>query len=405
MGKIYLYTSLFPFGNVAEAFVKNELNYIGEKELVIIPINKANHVRQIPPNVKIDNNIYDRSCIQIIHAVFGIFTPRVIKEVIRSIKTLTKLSYIKDLLKYLYAANLVYYDILRRVDKDSNDVFYSYWLSYAPIAFAYYKSSHLDTRCKFVSRAHGSDLYSTLVGVYYPLRNFTFKYIDKVYTISINGKKFLNKEYCELEGKTELSRLGVDDNMKSTGNNHSDSSSINVVSCSSIIPLKRVHLIYKSLYSFAKNHPCIHIKWSHFGDGYLKQDLQSLIMSVEKLDNLDIELKGSMHNEDILKDYQNNLYHCLINLSESEGVPVSMMEAISSGIPLLGTKVGGTNEIITDETGRLLDVNFTQSEFDEAFEFIINNIGNLSVSAHHFFLENYNSKINYTAFYSSFDRI
>ena len=53
-----------------------------------------------------------------------------------------------------------------------------------------------------------------------------------------------------------------------------------------------------------------------------------------------------------------NYIDALINVSESEGLPFSMMEAISFGIPVIGTNVGGVKEIINNDTGILLEKDF-----------------------------------------------
>lgn len=42
------------------------------------------------------------------------------------------------------------------------------------------------------------------------------------------------------------------------------------------------------------------------------------------------------------------------NVSSSEGLPVSLMEAASCGLPLLATDVGGNCEIVDDSVGRLI---------------------------------------------------
>ncbi len=44
-------------------------------------------------------------------------------------------------------------------------------------------------------------------------------------------------------------------------------------------------------------------------------------------------------------------------MSETEGIPVSIMEAQSFGIPVIATSVGGTPEIVNNINGLLLDVN------------------------------------------------
>jgi glycosyltransferase involved in cell wall biosynthesis len=67
---------------------------------------------------------------------------------------------------------------------------------------------------------------------------------------------------------------------------------------------------------------------------------------------------GQCKNEEILRFYENNHVDLFISLSESEGLPVSMMEAQSYGIPILASNVGGISEIVQNEkTGILLPVN------------------------------------------------
>ena len=47
-----------------------------------------------------------------------------------------------------------------------------------------------------------------------------------------------------------------------------------------------------------------------------------------------------------------------VNLSTIEGVPVSIMEAQSSGIPVLATDVGSSKEIVDDDNGFLIPKDF-----------------------------------------------
>ena len=39
----------------------------------------------------------------------------------------------------------------------------------------------------------------------------------------------------------------------------------------------------------------------------------------------------------------------LVNTSSSEGIPVSMMEAMARGVPVIGTDVGGVREILAED--------------------------------------------------------
>lgn len=43
-------------------------------------------------------------------------------------------------------------------------------------------------------------------------------------------------------------------------------------------------------------------------------------------------------------------------MSDSEGIPVSIMEAMSFGIPVIARNVGGMSEIVNEENGLLLEM-------------------------------------------------
>ena len=60
---------------------------------------------------------------------------------------------------------------------------------------------------------------------------------------------------------------------------------------------------------------------------------------------------------------------CLVNVSSSEGLPVSLMEACSFGIPCIATEVGGTPEVVHDGvTGFLLGKNPKAADIAAAIE-------------------------------------
>ncbi len=43
-----------------------------------------------------------------------------------------------------------------------------------------------------------------------------------------------------------------------------------------------------------------------------------------------------------------------VNSSISEGISLTILEAMAAGVPVVATAVGGTPEIVTDEVGRLV---------------------------------------------------
>ncbi|MCE7921378.1 MAG: glycosyltransferase, partial [Chloroflexi bacterium CFX1] len=55
-----------------------------------------------------------------------------------------------------------------------------------------------------------------------------------------------------------------------------------------------------------------------------------------------------------------------LNVSSTEGTSVAMMEAVSCGIPVLATAVGGNVEIVREKNGFLLGENPTPDEIANA---------------------------------------
>ena len=47
-------------------------------------------------------------------------------------------------------------------------------------------------------------------------------------------------------------------------------------------------------------------------------------------------------------------YHCMLLTSESEGLPLSIVQALLLGLPVVASAVGGVVDIVTDRTTGLL---------------------------------------------------
>ena len=158
---------------------------------------------------------------------------------------------------------------------------------------------------------------------------------NKPYSITPNGYD------TAYHSKLVKSQLGK-------SNSHSPilnkaSNAVLICSCSSLIPLKRVDVMIKVLAKLKLG--LVH--WVHFGDGPLRIELENLADKYE----VSFEFQGNVSNDEILKYYAANYVDIFINLSSSEGIPVSIMEAQSASIPVLALDVGGCSEIVNDENG------------------------------------------------------
>ncbi|MBW7840883.1 MAG: glycosyltransferase [Chitinophagaceae bacterium] len=130
---------------------------------------------------------------------------------------------------------------------------------------------------------------------------------------------------------------------------YSQDGCLRLLSCSSIIPLKRLDRIIDALKLITD----ISVIWVHIGDGGLRQNLQSMCKDLPT--NINVTFVGQFKSQEVLNYYIRNQVDLFINTSASEGVPVSIMEALSAGVPVFATDVGGTSEIIDNSVGMLLD--------------------------------------------------
>lgn len=339
--KLILLTSSFPYGN-GEVFLKDELEILSShfEEIIIVPKNPKGELNITPLNCKIwkhKNSSYH----------FAFFKFEFYKHLFQEFSELRKsknpitIFKLKVAIKYLVNGLRIKKEIKSILKLNSNTLLYSYWCDENAVA-----TSLLKNKLIKVSRVHGWDLYfERHPEGYLPFRSLIKNSLDFIFPISEAGNRYLIEKWGVNSSKILLSRLGTIQKYK----NHIDKSSneIILVSCSSIIPLKRLDKIIETI-SLLK---IKNVKWVHFGDGELRTEMEDL---ANKLLNIDFEFRGAVPNSEVLEFYAENYIDLFINLSDTEGIPVSIMEAMSFGIPVLGTDVGGTSEIINNENGYLI---------------------------------------------------
>lgn len=263
---------------------------------------------------------------------------------------------IKELVRTLYRAQLFESFLKSRIAKGKRDfdLIYFYWMTAEVLgAIQFQKCSQ--PGLKIVSRAHNSDLYSEQrSGGYIGLRDSIVRGIDGIYCVSDHGKSYLKSRYPFLADKLHTARLGANDpgylNAQPSDNN------LSIVSCSFIVAEKRLHLIVDTIEYLIKENPRRKIKWTHIGDGVLFDQLRAY--ASERLGNrTEVIFKGYLNHGQVMELYRIENFDVFMNVSDSEGIPVSLMEAGSFGIPVIATDVGGNGEIVGPENGILLPAN------------------------------------------------
>jgi len=117
----------------------------------------------------------------------------------------------------------------------------------------------------------------------------------------------------------------------------------------------------------------IHV--SFIGTGPQEEELQGFVKNHELDRNVTFE--GSIDNSNVYKYLaEHNIY---ILMSDNEGLPISIIEAMRAGLPVISTRVAGIPETV-DKNGLLLDVDKNQllEVFNNIDTYDWNELGELS---------------------------
>ncbi|APT76106.1 hypothetical protein LN42_06720 [Marinitoga sp. 1137] len=393
--KLFLFTNKFPYDK-DEEFLETEIPILANYfDIIIVPRYPLGNIRPIPENVEIDNFFIDYLSNRKISILGLTRFHKFIKEFINSKKIISykSLEYfgMEFLLKKWY----------KKYSIDSTVIFYSYWL-----ASQAYGLTQLNKNSNYkhivISRTHRWDLYEDAnIYHYLPLRKEILKDIDKVFCISDDGKNYLTKKYPEYSDKFEVSRLGV---LPQTNlNKGSKDDMFRIVTCSDLVPFKRVHLVVEALSILGKK-VNKRILWSHIGKGPLKEEIEELANKLLSKTNIEYKFLGYLKNKDVLNFYANNPIDLFINVSESEGLPVSIMEALSFGIPVMATNVGGTRELVDENIGKLLPSDLTANILADHIEQFINLSEKDKLFKRENALKRWNEKVNALKNYEDFSK-
>lgn len=366
---LILLANEFPYG-YGEAYLNSEVEYYEPfKNVYICALqlrrrNKGN-VRKVPANCK----VIPVDFVPIAYMLMAFYTV-FCKDFWRELRKLRieKMLSGKRILQLLVYVSRAHYEaevIARRLKSinlaGGNTVIYSYRFGYQPYVACLIKKK-LHVSGKIISRAHRYDLYEYSKNTnYIPMREYLLENIDMCYPCSKDGVNYLQVKYPRYSDKVKVSYLGTKDFGIA---NRIESSSFRLVSCSNITPVKRLDLLVRAL-SVISEHQ---IEWTHYGKGPLELEVRRLADEILPR-NVSVNWQGEKPNHEILNDYKSGKYDLFINVSSSEGLPVSIMEACSFGIPCIATNVGGTSEIIVNHmNGVLLDATASADEVSKAIQ-------------------------------------
>lgn len=392
-----------------ETFLENEIEYLSRTFTTVIIFalsGKGEVTRPLPSNVVVFPLANITSSFRYMHyAMLGLFKSGIIKR--RQIKKRLRP---RELFASLYArgrVNATYNKIILHLDTVFKEqmpktaLFYSYWFMDQAYLATLLRIRYTSNRnSQVISRAHGYDLYDYRNKAnYIPFRREILLAIDAVYPCSQDGTEYLISKYPFSKEKIRTSYLGtMEYGVQQDINRIYDV--CHIATCSNLIPLKRVHLVAEALV-LLKREGITNVLWTCIGDGPEQERIEEIIK--ENDFGLQINMVGRLTNKEVIEFYKTSYIDVFINVSTSEGLPVSIMEAQSFGIPVIATDVGGTREIVNDNTGWLIASDVTAQDLAQSIKKAIERTPEekqkMRENARNFWEKSFNAETNYKEFY------
>lgn len=376
---LILFTGSYPFNFASEnTFISPEIPHLNNFfNITIVPKYLAGECENVPVCIEdglgkmlqLNQMVYYK--IQMLVLCFTTFI--FYKELFVKFNKILHIQSFIYLIRFLGTALQTRNWILNYI-KDNNinlnyTIFYTYWLDEITMGLVLAKISH--PNMKIVSRAHGGDLYEERhYYSYIPMRPEIFLSLDKIFTDSKKGEHYFVFKYPKFRSVFSVSLMGI--SKQTLLSKFSTDKIFRIATCSYLTAVKRIELLIDALEKLGKNKKDQIFEWVHIGDGILKLELECFAKN-QLPSNVKYNFIGYIPPNEVILLYQNNPIDIFINVSSSEGTPMSIMEAQSVGIPVIATSVGGNSEIVTNENGLLLSENPDVDEIVNAISLLLDN--------------------------------
>ena len=355
--RIVLVTSSYPYGTEEEFPAQEASRWpLDRVAVTVAPLKKPGPVNPMPPGVELDPRLADHRtpARKMLSTAAAALHPLMMREVVslaraRSLSPARLLAALRVVGQTLLVRRGLE-QVLGPVGPDV--VVYTYWHSAATYAAVLLKRAGRVRAV--VSRGHGSDVYEAIAPAqWHALKRQLAGEVDHTWTVSESGATELADRYGVDPARVSVSRLGVV--VPPTVGPEPRADVFRILSVSTCTPLKQVPLIARAVGALADEHPGTAIHWTHLGDGPGLEELRELFARLRTTrPGLDGSLPGFVAHVAVEKLLRTQPFDVMVNASTSEGVPVSIMETMSYGIPTIAPAVGGVPELVRPETGWLL---------------------------------------------------
>ena len=192
------------------------------------------------------------------------------------------------------------------------------------------------------------------------VNSFMYKYFNVVpVALSQEVRKSISDVYRLQEDSVPTVFNGIDLSKCITKTNYKVNKIFTILHIGRFMKVKNHETLIRAFATFVKKHPCS--KLQLLGEGEMFDEMQNLAKTLDVADKVEfLGLQSNvypfLHKADIF---------CLP--SEYEGVPMTLIEAMGTGLPIIASNVGGIPDMLTNNEDALL-IKPTSDELNEAME-------------------------------------
>lgn len=367
---VLLFSNSYPYDYATEqTFLKGEVEILRKQfeRVILVPrIAKGNRL-SVPNGVEVDTSFAESFTLnrRLSESALAFLSNDFYLELKDRFPSSLKPAYLRRVFSFIAGASLTRKWVenwLKSNNISASEVICNtFWFDELAMGIGLAKTKYPSLRV--ISRTHGYDLYEELYGDW-PCRPRAIEMIDGLFPDSDIGVNYLWEKYPQFKEKYEAALLGV----KDPGGlaKPSEDAVLRLVSCSNFHPVKRIDLLFESVITAAKKRPDQKIEWTHFGGAKEIREQYAQRVTNEFPANAKAVFPGYQSQRELFQTYIANPADVFLNVSTTEGTSVAMMEAISCGIPVLATAVGGNVEVVREKNGLLLSENPTPDEIADA---------------------------------------
>ena len=411
---LILISDSYPYKGGDGVFLKDEIAVIAERfgEIHIFPMAGKGNPEGFPSNIQVHEEVRSvlarakKPNLETVRLYIDALCGKSIWNDLVKVGAKSFLWTFGRTLHWAMKANVIEREVgnLLAVLEDSDVLMYSFWFNAPTFGMGRLRRRYPNTR--LITRAHGTDLYfNRQPGNRFPFRKETLSCLDGVFLATSEAVAYMQMNFPEYFEVFHAAPLGTMDYMSSVSDGRPielpSPERYRIVSCSSVLALKRVDMIIDAL-SHLENSRNIEIEWMHFGAGRRLDELRAYAST--KLQKTMWRMPGHVDKEKILAYYYENPVDCFVTASSSEGGrPVSIMESLCFGIPVVATAVGGIPELVDPAVGALLPENTSAGIFGEAIADILIRSRNIELrrACRERWEERCQAKLNYSDFADS----